>query len=104
MQRLMQALGAYGYLGLVKKNRAFLAHIPAALDSLGEVLTEIEGLEPLGELASALCNDARSVPAASAPYHRSRLQRRTKGFPRRSAPIVVGGPWPGRTVTLSPNG
>ena len=47
MQRLMQALGAYTYLGLVKKNRAFLAHIPAALDSLGEVLEKIPGLERL---------------------------------------------------------
>lgn len=45
MQRLMQALGAYGYLGLVKKNRAFLEHIPSALDSLGEVLRGIPGLE-----------------------------------------------------------
>ena len=49
MQRLMQALGAYGYLGLVKKNRAFLEHIPSALDSLGKVLREIPGLEPLRE-------------------------------------------------------
>ncbi len=47
MQRLMQALGAYGYLGLVKKNRAFLEHIPSALDSLGEVLRGIPGLEPV---------------------------------------------------------
>jgi hypothetical protein len=43
----MQALGAYSFLGLVKKNRVFLAHIPAALESLGEVLAGIEGLEPL---------------------------------------------------------
>src|SRR5207248_844592 len=34
MQRLMQALGAYGFLGLVKGNRHFLTHVPAALDSL----------------------------------------------------------------------
>ena len=54
MQRLMQALGAYAYLGLVKKNRAFLAHIPAALCSLGEVLHEIPGLTPLGECLMAL--------------------------------------------------
>ena len=55
MQRLMQALGAYGYLGLVKKNRAFLEHIPAALDSLGEVLRGIPGLEPVAE--SAACRN-----------------------------------------------
>ncbi len=47
MQRLMQALGAYGYLGIVKGNQAFLAHVPAALESLGEVLTGIEGTEPI---------------------------------------------------------
>jgi N-acetylmuramate 1-kinase len=50
MQRLMQALGAYAYLGLVKKNRAFLAHIPPAMKSLGEVLSQIPGLNPLQEL------------------------------------------------------
>jgi aminoglycoside/choline kinase family phosphotransferase len=47
MQRLMQALGAYGYLGHVKGNSAFLTHIPAALYSLGEVIAEIDGLELL---------------------------------------------------------
>jgi len=54
MQRLMQALGAYAFLGLVQKNRAFLAHIPAALDSLAEVLTGIEGSEPLRRLLRQL--------------------------------------------------
>ncbi len=49
LQRLMQALGAYAYLGLVKKNRAFLAHIPTALDSLGELLRGIPGLQSLRE-------------------------------------------------------
>ncbi|MBV9619098.1 MAG: phosphotransferase [Verrucomicrobia bacterium] len=54
MQRLMQALGAYAFLGLVKKNRAFLDHIPAALHSLAAVLSEIEGVEPLREMLSHL--------------------------------------------------
>jgi hypothetical protein len=54
MQRLMQALGAYGFLGLVKGNRAFLAHIPAALSSLRLVLREIDGLEPLSRALDAL--------------------------------------------------
>ena len=48
MQRLMQALGAYAYLGLVRKNKAFLAHIPTALSSLRSVIGEIEGAERLG--------------------------------------------------------
>lgn len=47
MQRLMQALGAYGYLGLVKGYSAFLQHIPQAMGSLGEVLAGIEGTEPI---------------------------------------------------------
>ena len=44
MQRLMQALGAYGFLGLVKERTAFLDHIPAALESLREVLRRIPAL------------------------------------------------------------
>jgi aminoglycoside/choline kinase family phosphotransferase len=47
MQRLMQALGAYGYLGETKGYRKFLAHIPVALQSLGEVLAGIDGLDAL---------------------------------------------------------
>lgn len=49
MQRLMQALGAYSYLGLVKGNKAFLAHIPAAFDSLGWILRTIPELHRLHE-------------------------------------------------------
>ncbi len=47
MQRLMQALGAYGYLGLVKGNTSFFEHIPSALYSLGEIVTGIRGIERL---------------------------------------------------------
>ena len=54
MQRLMQALGAFGYLGLVKANPVFLEHIPAALGSLRAVLTKIDGLEPLRETLANL--------------------------------------------------
>ena len=49
MQRLMQALGAYGYLGLVKGNRVFLENIPSALGSLREIVAELPGLEKLHE-------------------------------------------------------
>jgi aminoglycoside/choline kinase family phosphotransferase len=45
MQRLMQALGAYGFLGLVKDHRHFLQHIPKAVHSLGEVVAAIDGLD-----------------------------------------------------------
>ncbi|HEY1770000.1 MAG TPA: phosphotransferase [Chthoniobacterales bacterium] len=54
MQRLMQALGAYGYLGLVRGNKSFLDHIPAALHSLGEVTAEIPGLDSLGQMLRRL--------------------------------------------------
>jgi aminoglycoside/choline kinase family phosphotransferase len=50
MQRLMQALGAYGFLGLVKGHQHFLQHIPKAVRSLGEVVAEVDGLEPFKNL------------------------------------------------------
>jgi aminoglycoside/choline kinase family phosphotransferase len=54
MQRLMQALGAYGFLGLVKGRPQFLEHIPAAMASLDEVLERIPGLEALGGIIAGL--------------------------------------------------
>ncbi len=54
MQRLMQALGAYGYLGLVKGSKAFLDHIPAALESLRSVVADIRGAEELHALLNKL--------------------------------------------------
>src|SRR5438876_3471396 len=45
MQRLMQALGAYGFLGLVKEYKHFLQHIPRAVQSLREVVGKIGGPE-----------------------------------------------------------
>jgi aminoglycoside/choline kinase family phosphotransferase len=57
VQRLMQALGAYGFLGLVKGNRHFLAHIPAALDSLRNVIADIDLLQPLGAALAVLPQD-----------------------------------------------
>jgi aminoglycoside/choline kinase family phosphotransferase len=50
MQRLMQALGAYGFLGLVNNHPAFLEYIPKALKSLREVVAQVEGLEPFQTL------------------------------------------------------
>ena len=43
----MQALGAYGFLGLVKGNKTFLDHIPAAMESLRSLAGEIAHLEKL---------------------------------------------------------
>ena len=47
MQRLMQALGAYGFLGLVKGHKQFLQYIPNALLSLRAIVPTIESLQPL---------------------------------------------------------
>src|SRR5437588_9668421 len=47
MQRLMQALGAYAFLGLVKGHKHFLQYIPNALRSLRTVVATIENLQPL---------------------------------------------------------
>jgi len=47
MQRLMQALGAYGFLGLVKGHKHFLKYVPAALKSLQGTVARIEGLSEL---------------------------------------------------------
>jgi aminoglycoside/choline kinase family phosphotransferase len=54
MQRLMQALGAYGKLGHVDARTEFLSHIPTALERLVEVLGRIEGLEQLRDLLNEL--------------------------------------------------
>ena len=51
IQRLMQALGAYGFLGLVKGNKTFLNHIPAAMTSLRSLVGEID---ELGHLRAVL--------------------------------------------------
>jgi N-acetylmuramate 1-kinase len=54
LQRLMQALGAYGFLGLQQGRPEFLAYIPAALRSLREVATRIDGLNELTTLLDDL--------------------------------------------------
>ena len=54
MQRLMQALGAYGFLGLVKDYQHFLQHIPTAVRSLSEVVAEIDGLDLFKESLAEL--------------------------------------------------
>lgn len=54
MQRLMQALGAYGFLGLAKGHTQFLQYIPKALGSLRSVISSIKDLEPLERLLTQL--------------------------------------------------
>jgi aminoglycoside/choline kinase family phosphotransferase len=56
-QRLMQALGAYAFLGLQKKLEAFLDHIPAGLQNLQLAARRATSLPRLRELSTA-CAEA----------------------------------------------
>lgn len=47
VQRLMQALGFYGFAGTVKGNKAFLRYVPAAMTSLRALVGEIDDLAEL---------------------------------------------------------
>lgn len=47
-QRLMQALGAYGFLGRIKGRKNFLAHIPAAAERLAALCDGEAAWRPLG--------------------------------------------------------
>ncbi len=51
-QRLMQALGAYGFLGRVKGRRHFLSHIPVAAERLAALCDE-ESWQPLAQAVRA---------------------------------------------------
>jgi hypothetical protein len=53
VQRLMQALGAYGFLGLKKGLKAFLEHIPAGLGHLHRAAAHMASLPRLRELSRA---------------------------------------------------
>jgi aminoglycoside/choline kinase family phosphotransferase len=52
-QRLMQALGAYGFLGLKKDLRAYLEHIPAGIRNLHHASAQVTSLPRLLELSMA---------------------------------------------------
>src|SRR5260370_9848529 len=54
MQRLMQELGAYGFLGLVKGHKNFLQYIPRAVGSLRDSVATIYRLEPLASFLADL--------------------------------------------------
>ena len=51
-QRLMQALGAYGFLGLKKGLKAYLRHIPSGLRNLHLAASQVSSLPHLQELCS----------------------------------------------------
>ncbi|HQI73621.1 MAG TPA: phosphotransferase, partial [Smithella sp.] len=52
IQRLLQALGAYGFLGLKKHKPAFLHHIANGLENLLNAIDKVGGLEMLSDLAT----------------------------------------------------
>jgi len=52
VQRLLQALGAYGFLGLKKHKPAFLGHIGNGLENLLIAVDNAGGLETLNDLAT----------------------------------------------------
>lgn len=53
-QRLMQALGAYGFLGMKRDKPEFLEHIPPARRSLREVAGRVAGFEGVARLLEEL--------------------------------------------------
>jgi len=59
MQRIMQALGAYGFLGLKKGKPAFLKHIPRALLHLETVAGRAGAPPLLAELIAACAERSR---------------------------------------------
>lgn len=52
VQRLLQALGAYGFLGLKKHKPAFLGHIGNGIENLLTAVDNAGGLEQLSDLAT----------------------------------------------------
>jgi hypothetical protein len=52
VQRLLQALGAYGFLGLKKNKPAFLGHIGNGLENLLTAIDKVNGLDQLNDLAT----------------------------------------------------
>jgi aminoglycoside/choline kinase family phosphotransferase len=53
LQRLMQALGAYGFLGLEKGLKGFLEHIPEGLRNLQRAASQVASLPHLQKLSLA---------------------------------------------------
>ena len=52
VQRLLPALGAYGFLGLKKNKPDFLGHIGNGLENLLMAIDKVGGLELLNDLAT----------------------------------------------------
>lgn len=61
VQRLMQALGAYSFLGLVKGKREFLKHIPKGLENLADALSKLKDMNQTLRLVERLQSVAAEV-------------------------------------------
>lgn len=66
LQRLMQALGAYGYLGHELGKKEFLQYIPVAGKNLVEIVSETE----MPEIEKLLSSDGFRRDAETSPQHR----------------------------------
>lgn len=66
LQRLMQALGAYGFLGLVKGKPWFRKWMTPALTLLSRAVEEVDGLPRLREVVAEAVQRQASVEAARA--------------------------------------
>ena len=66
-QRLMQALGAYGYLGLKKGLKAYLEHIPSGLRNLRLATSYVSSLPRLRE-QSETCQKAIDAKESSGGF------------------------------------
>jgi len=61
VQRLMQALGAYGFLGLKKELKGFLDHAPSGLRNLQQAASQLTSLPRTQELC-LVCQRAMEQP------------------------------------------
>jgi N-acetylmuramate 1-kinase len=61
IQRLLQALGAYGVIGSVRGKREFLRHIPPAIKSLHQVASLLPSFRFLVDFLDELPNSIRPV-------------------------------------------
>jgi aminoglycoside/choline kinase family phosphotransferase len=66
-QRLMQALGAYGFLGLVKGKPSFLRHIPQALQNLAEILEELGNMQKTLQLVQRIRSEKHAFLHSPTP-------------------------------------
>ena len=62
IQRLMQALGAYGFLGIKKNKPEFLNYVPIALDYLLQIVATIPMLDSFGSLLEEAATMVKASP------------------------------------------